>query len=103
MITNILPYVKQKLYTAIQRWYHESWKGMWGEHMSLDKAIEHHKEHRKPYVDERAMDVHCRNNGSCDYCRRNRLYQLKKELEKCNSKLKEWESGTNGPMETKGN
>ena len=68
--------------------------------MSLDKAIEHHKEHRKPYVDERAMDVHCRNNGSCDYCRRNCLYQLKKELEKYNSKLKEWESDTNGPMET---
>lgn len=68
--------------------------------MSFDKAIERHKEHRKPYVDERAMDVHCRNNGSCDYCRRNRLYQLRKELEKYNSKLKEWESDTNGPMET---
>lgn len=68
--------------------------------MSFDKAIEHHKEHRRPYVDERAMDVHCRNNGSCDYCRRNRLYQLRKELEKYNSKLKEWESDTNGPMET---
>ena len=73
---------------------------MWGEHMSLDKAIEYHKEHRKPYVKAKAIDSHCRNHGLCGWCKENRLYQLKKELEKCNSKLKECESDTNGPMET---
>ena len=36
--------------------------------MSLDKAIEHGKEHRKPYTGAKAIDCTCRNHGSCDWC-----------------------------------
>lgn len=46
--------------------------------MSLDKAIEHGKEHRKPYYKAKAIDPTCRNHGSCDVCKRNRLYKFKK-------------------------
>ena len=48
--------------------------------MSLDKAIEHGKEKRKPYYGEQAIDCTCRPHGSCEWCRSNRLYkQLKME------------------------
>ena len=46
--------------------------------MSLDKAIEHSKEHRKKYFGSKAFDVTCRNHGSCERCRENRLYARKK-------------------------
>jgi hypothetical protein len=36
--------------------------------MSLDKAIEHNKEHRKPFTKSKAFDYTCRNHGSCPYC-----------------------------------
>lgn len=42
--------------------------------MSLDKAIEHGKEHRKAYIGQKAFDVTCRNHGSCEWCRHNRLH-----------------------------
>lgn len=51
--------------------------------MSLDKAIKHGKEHRKQYRKAKAIDKTCRNHGSCDWCKSNRLYQSKKELERC--------------------
>ena len=44
--------------------------------MSLDKAIEHGKEKkRKPYKGAKAIDCTCRNHGSCEWCKSNRLYQ----------------------------
>lgn len=43
--------------------------------MSLDKAIDHHKEHRKQYRGAKAVDVTCRNHGPCPWCRANRLYK----------------------------
>lgn len=46
--------------------------------MSLDKAIEHGKEKRKPYKGAKAIDRTCRNHGSCDWCKGNRLYSKKK-------------------------
>lgn len=46
--------------------------------MSLDKGIEHGKEHRKPYRGSKAFDHTCRNHGSCDWCRGNRQYKFKK-------------------------
>ena len=45
--------------------------------MSLDKAIEHKKEHRKPYRGSKAVDPSCRNHGSCEWCRRNRLHKFR--------------------------
>lgn len=51
--------------------------------MSLEKAIEHGKEHRKPYRGSKAIDPSCRNHGGCPWCEGNRLIRAKKELEKC--------------------
>ena len=55
--------------------------------MSLDKAIEHGKEHRKPYRGSKAIDPSCRNHGGCPWCEGNRLYRTKKELEKWRNRL----------------
>lgn len=49
--------------------------------MALDKAIAHGKEKRKPYKGGKAVDYSCRNHGSCDYCKGNRLYNTQKKLE----------------------
>jgi len=46
--------------------------------MSLDKAIKHGKEKRKQYRKSKAVDRSCRNHGSCDYCRNNRLFSANK-------------------------
>jgi len=43
----------------------------------LDKAIIHGKEKRKPYRKSKRFDRSCRNHGSCDYCKDNRLHQKK--------------------------
>ena len=45
--------------------------------MSLDKAIEHGKEKRKPYRGSKAIDRTCRNHGGCDWCRENRLHKFR--------------------------
>lgn len=47
--------------------------------MSLDKAIVHNKEYRKPYTGAKAVARSCRNHGSCDWCKTNRLYQRNKK------------------------
>ena len=49
--------------------------------MSLDKAIKHGKEKRKPYRGSKAIDCTCRNHGSCVWCRDNRLYKFSKAME----------------------
>ena len=58
--------------------------------MSLDKAIEHGKEHRKKYHGVKAIDRTCRNHGSCEYCKQNRLYKYKKQILIAKDKLMEW-------------
>ena len=60
--------------------------------MSLDKAIEHGKEKRKPYKGSKAIDPTCRNHGSCDWCKENRLYQKIKMEESMKNKLLEYEN-----------
>jgi hypothetical protein len=40
--------------------------------MSLDKAILHGKEFRKPYRKAKAVDATCRNHGNCPACRKAR-------------------------------
>lgn len=42
--------------------------------MSLEKAIEHGKEKRRPYRHSQRFDWTCRNHGSCAWCRGNRLH-----------------------------
>ena len=61
--------------------------------MSLDKAVQHGKEYRKPYTGGKAIDRICRNHGSCDYCRENRLHASKVQQEIADAKLKEYEKG----------
>ena len=48
----------------------------------LDKAIKSGKEHRKEYRGAKACDKTCRNHGSDDWARDNRLYRSNKLLEK---------------------
>lgn len=45
--------------------------------MSLDKAIEHGKEKRKPYRGSKSFDYTCRNHGGCDWCRENRQHKFR--------------------------
>lgn len=60
--------------------------------MSLDKAISYGKEHRKPYHGAKAVDSTCRNHGSCDYCKNNRLFSVHKHKEAADFRLKEYAS-----------
>lgn len=48
--------------------------------MSLEKAIEHGKEHRKQYRGAKAVDKSCRNHGSCPWCSRNRKHKIEAKL-----------------------
>lgn len=45
--------------------------------MSLDKAIEHGKERRKPYYGSKAIDYTCRNHGGCTWCEENRKHKFR--------------------------
>lgn len=45
--------------------------------MSLDKAIKHGKEKRKPYTGIKAIDATCRNHGSCPWCEGNRRHKMR--------------------------
>lgn len=56
--------------------------------MSLDKAIESGKEHRKRWRGSKNFDKTCRNHGSCDYCKGNRLYSTKKAMDSAKEQMK---------------
>ena len=55
----------------------------------LDKAIKNGKEHRKEYRGAKACDKSCRNHGSDDWAKDNRLYRSNKLLEKSEHDLEE--------------
>lgn len=82
--------------------YHIIWFWYWLFHvgrkakkrMSLDKAIEHGKEKRKPYKGAKAIDCTCRNHGSCEWCKGNRLYQQLKIDESSRQALEELNGNT---------
>ena len=57
--------------------------------MSLNKAIIYGKEKRKPYTGAKAVDCSCRNHGSCEWCKENRLYQQMKAEEASKQALEE--------------
>lgn len=46
--------------------------------MSLDKGIRYGKEHRKPYRGCKALDLICRNHGTCPWCQGNIKYKKRK-------------------------
>ena len=58
--------------------------------MSLDKAIEHGKEKRKPYYGAQAIDRTCRNHGTCEYCKGNRLYRSRRLEQMAREKYKDF-------------
>ena len=47
--------------------------------MSLDKAIAHGKEKRRPYRGSKHIDRSCRNHGDCPWCQGAVKYKRKKE------------------------
>ena len=62
--------------------------------MSMDKAIEHGKEHRKPWrgsAKSKNIDRTCCNHGSCDYCKFNRLHTFTKNILEAEQKMEDWE------------
>ena len=61
--------------------------------MSLNKAIEHKKEKRKPYYGSKAIDKTCRNHGSCEWCEENRKHKHKKKEEAMKDRIIEYENG----------
>lgn len=62
--------------------------------MSLDKAIEHGKEKRKPYRKSKRFDTTCRNHGSCPYCESNRTHNYKKQESSAEEQLASyWKDG----------
>ena len=63
--------------------------------MSLNKAIEHGKEWRKPYCREngtysKAVSKACRNHGGCWWCLGNRLHKYRKKEEAAKLDIREW-------------
>ena len=60
--------------------------------MSLDKAIEHGKEKRKPYYRSQAIDRTCRNHGTCEYCKGNRLYRSNRLKEATQQEINEYDT-----------
>lgn len=63
--------------------------------MSFDKAIEHKKEHRKPYKGAKLVDVFCRNHGACPWCKENRTYKNLKRIDQARNKEEEYEKEKN--------
>ena len=51
--------------------------------MSLDKAIAHGKERRKPYRGSKAIDPSCRNHGGCLWCEENRKHKFRDKEGEC--------------------
>lgn len=57
--------------------------------MGFEKAIEHGKTKRKAYRDSRAFDCSCRNHGTCEWCKRNRMYKTIRDLARTRQEIKE--------------
>lgn len=68
--------------------------------MSLDKAIEHGREHRRQYRGSKAIDATCRNHGNCFWCQSNRQHANKKREICAEYKMKELEVLGNDRVET---
>lgn len=57
--------------------------------MSLNKAIQSGKEHRKPYRGCKAIDATCRNHGTDLFSMSDRLYKNTKRLNSMEDRLRE--------------
>ena len=61
--------------------------------MSLDKGIEHGKEHRRPYRKADRWDRSCRPHGGCGYCWGNRTYSSRRAEAAAASQQEAFERG----------
>ena len=59
--------------------------------MTLDKAIKHGKEKRRPYRRSQAFDATCRPHGSCAWCQGNRRHAVRLAEERADELEREWE------------
>ena len=57
--------------------------------MGLEKAILYGKEKRRPYKGAKAVDCSCRNHGTCEWCRQNRMYKTIRDLVRTDQELDE--------------
>lgn len=57
--------------------------------MGLEKAIQYGKEKRRPYKGAKAVDCSCRNHGTCEWCRQNRMYKTIRDLIRTKQELDE--------------
>jgi hypothetical protein len=57
--------------------------------MSLDKAIKHGKEKRKPYRKSKRFDRSCRCHGGCPYCESDRLKQDRRDRKAAEEQVEE--------------
>ena len=60
--------------------------------MGLEKAIASGQEHRKPYHGAKAVCFNCRNHGTCDYCKGNRLHSTRKRKAAADARQDEYEA-----------
>ena len=60
--------------------------------MGLEKAIASGQEHRKPYHGAKAVCSNCRNYGTCDYCKGNRLHSIHKREAAADAQQEEYET-----------
>ena len=61
-------------------------------YMGLEKAIASGQEHRKPYHGAKAVCFNCRNHGTCDYCKGNRLHSARKREAAADTQQREYNS-----------
>lgn len=65
----------------------DQWR-FFGDVMSMDKAIQHGKEWRKPYRGSKTIDYTCRNHGTCYWCKSNRQFKFRDKK----PREKEWQT-----------
>ena len=85
----VVPFLK--ILDNFKKWWYNNYRKteremVW---MGMEKAIASGKEHRKPYYGTKAIDKTCRNGGSCEWCRRNRMYKNLQKLQESIDNYKE--------------
>lgn len=60
--------------------------------MGLEKAIASGQEHRRPYHGAKAVCFNCRNHGTCDYCKSNRLHSTRRREAAADTQQREYNS-----------
>ena len=58
--------------------------------MGLEKGIKYGKEKRKPYRGAKAVDKTCRNHGSDDWEKANRMFRANREKERTRMELEDY-------------